>query len=264
MAFDFSEYAEFEQQYTVEDCRRDLGTVVQWFRERDYHQFAMEVCLVKERKLPIEVGDMLDLFWVDEDLPLGALPDWMKSDSLGVVRGKNIVQMGRLVYPVKDVYGNVAGFVGWDPFVQPKYLDSRNYGYKAKRTMLMGMEKMYEYYTSDEPVYLVEGVVCMAYLRSKGFNALAALGSFLTPYVLVMLRRFGRRLIVIPDCDAAGDKFVRQCKFKLIQATIVQPKYGKDVDGCRKEEDGKYEEQLLKDLVGLKNPFYRTIVFIRR
>lgn len=264
MTFDFSEWYEFEKQYTVEDCRQDLNNVVAFFREQDYHKFAMEVCLQTERKLPLEVGDMLDLFWVDEDIPIGALPEWMRDESLGVVYKHHIRESGRLVYPVKDVNGDVAGFVGWDPTVEPKYLDSKNYGYKAKKTMVLGMEKMYEYYTSTAPVYVVEGPVCMAYLRSQGFQALSTLGSFLTPYVIIMLRRFGRRLIMIPDCDAAGDKFVRQCKFKLPQSTIVQPKYGKDVDGCRKFEDGKYEKQLLKDLKGLENPFYITNVFIRR
>ncbi len=264
MAFDFAEWWELEQQYSVEDCRHDLNTVVQFFREQDYHEEAMRICVEQERKLPIEVADMLDLFFVDEDLPVGALPEWMQSETLGVVYKRHIRNEGRLVYPVKDVNGNVAGFVGWDPFVQPKYLDSKNYGYKAKNTMLLGMEKMYEYYTSNKPVYVVEGPVCMAYLRSKGFQALSTLGSFLTVYVLIILRRFGRRLIMIPDCDEAGDKFVRQCKFKLTQATIVQPKYGKDVDGCRKIDDGKYEEQLLADLRGLENPFYRTTVFLRR
>lgn len=264
MAFDFAEWYELEKQYTVEDCRQDLNTVVQFFREQDYHKEAMEICLTIERKLPIEVADMLDLFWIDENISVGALPEWMHTNALGIVKKGFIREAGRLIYPVKDVYGDVAGFVGWDPTVQPKYLDSKNYGYKAKTTMLLGMEKMQEYYESKEPVYVVEGPVCMAYLRSQGFNALSTLGSFLTPYVAVILRRFGHRLIMIPDCDEAGDKYVRQCKFKLIQATVVQPKYGKDIDGCRKIDDGKYEQQLLADLKGLTNPFFRTTVLIRR
>ena len=61
-----------------------------------------------------------------------------------------------------------------------------------------------EYYDNDKPVYLVEGIVCCLYLRSKGFQAFASLGSHLTPYVITILSRFGNRLIVIPDNDTIG------------------------------------------------------------
>lgn len=262
--FDFEKYGAFEKQYTVEDCRRDLNNVVTFFREQDYHQAYMKAALVEERQLPIEVADMLDLFWVSEDLPVGSFPEWMQSESLGVVRKGYSVMFGRLVYPVKDVNGDVMGFVGWDPFVEPKYLDSKNYGYKAKSTSLLGMERIRDYYTNDKMVIVVEGAVCMAYLRVNKFQAMATLGSILTPYVVQILRRFGRRLLVIPDNDEAGDSYVRQVKYKVPKALIWQPKYGKDVDGCRKLDEHVYEQDLLNDLRNASNPFYIPKIFIRR
>lgn len=262
--FDFDKYGAFERQYTVDDCRRDLNNAVTFFREQDYHEAYMRAALVEERQLPIEVADMLDLFWVSEELPVGSFPEWMQSESLGLVRKGYSTMFGRLVYPVKDVRGDVMGFCGWDPFVEPKYLDSKNYGYKAKAFSLLGMEMLPEYYRNDKPVIVIEGPVCMAYLRVNGFQALSTLGSVLTPYVYQILRRFGNRLLVIPDNDPAGDSYAKQCKYKLPKAVVWQPKYGKDVDGCRKIDDHIHEESLLNDLRNCGNIFYIPKTFIRR
>lgn len=260
----FNEFELDIHEYSIDDTREDLNRIVKYFQSMDYHEHAMDVCIVNERQLPRHVADDADCFFITEDFTLALLPEWMKVDSLGMVRKNWITQIGRLVYPVKDVNGNVMGFCGWDPTVEPKYLDSKNYGYKAKATTLYGMEKLPEYYRSGKPVFVTEGIVCCLYLRSQGFQALAALGSHLTPYVIQILRRFGVNLIMVPDNDEAGNSFIKQIKRELKLATIIQVRYGKDIDGCRKIENHVYEEQLLKELSSLTNPFIRTNLLIRR
>lgn len=262
--YGFDDYDIYEEEYSVDAAREDLGRIVQYFKSQDYWEEAMTAFFVNYRKLPMEVAVAADAFAVDENTPVGSLPDWMKSEPLGFVKRDWIPMAGRCVLPVKDVMGNVAGFVGWDPFEKPKYLDSRNYGYKAKQTMLYGMEKMKEYYTSGKPVILTEGLMDTLYLRWKGFQALASLGSYLTPYIRVILNRFGDRLIAVPDNDETGDKYVEQCKRDLKRAIVMQVAYGKDIEGCRRVDDGKYEEQLLSELRSITNPFVRTNLLIRR
>lgn len=251
-------------EYSIEDLREDLGRVVDYFKNESYWKLAMEAFIVNYRKLPMQVAIDSDAFAIEENTPLATLPEWMKSDALGVVKWKNIVMAGRCVFPVKDVNGAVAGFVGWDPFAEPKYLDSKNYGYKAKQTMLYGMEKLPEYYKSKKPVFVTEGLMDTLYLRFKGFQALATLGSYMTPYVVQILSRFKDRLAMVPDNDPTGDNYVKQVKRCLPKAMVFQVAHGKDIEGCRKVEDGVYEQQLLNELESITNPFVRTSLLIRR
>ena len=262
--YGIEDYELYVDEYSVEDVRADLHRIVDYFRAMDYHQHACKLFLEDTRELPSTVESEYEVFCVDENTPIGSLPDWMKSESLGFVRGNFIPQSGRCVFPVKDVLGQVMGFVGWDPTCEPKYLDSKNYGYKAKATTLFGMEKLPEYYMSNEPVFITEGLMCTVYLRCQGFQAMASLGSWLTPYVIQILKRFGSRLIAIPDNDETGDKYVKQLKRALPKACVMQVTKGKDIDGCRRLEEHKYEEQLLRDLRGLSNPFYWTSPLVIR
>lgn len=265
--FGLDDYELELNDYTIEEAREDLGRVVSYFKNQDYWEEAMNAFFTY-RDLPISVAIDSDAFAIDEMTPVDALPEWMKTEALGIVRKHFIPMAGRCVFPVKDVKGNVAGFVGWDPMtdqkISPKYLDSKNYGYRAKEAMVYGMEKMPEYYTSTEPVIVTEGLMDTLYLRYKGFQALATLGSYLTPYLIVILNRLGRRCVMIPDNDQTGDKYVRQIKRVLPKAIVYQAAMGKDIEGFRKLEDHKYEEALLNELRMVSNPFARTELLIRR
>lgn len=258
------DYQLYVQEYSIEDTRADLGKIVKYFQEQPYHEHAMKLFIEDYRQLQLQVAYDADAFCVDEEIDISQFPEWMNIESLGFIKNRWCPMWGRCVFPVKDVKGQVMGFCGWDPFVDPKYLDSKNYGYKAKLTTLYGMEKLPEYYTSDKPVFVTEGLMCCLYLRSQGFQALATLGSHLTPYVISILSRFGNRLVMIPDNDETGDNYVRQVKYKLPRAICVQVAYGKDIEGCRKLDGHKYEEQLLRELKLLSNPFERTYLLIRR
>ena len=267
--YGFDEFDLYVDDYDIEDTREDLDRIVKYFQSMEYYDLACDLHFPKWRDLPLEVAKISDCFFVDEDTDPESLPDWMKSAPLGFVKGKSIPMWGRMCFPVKDVHGHTMGFVGWDPTVDkedkaPKYLDSKNYGYKAKSTTMYGMEKLPEYYASTKPVFVTEGLMCTNYLRLNGFQSLSTLGSYLTPYVIQILKRFGSRLVMVPDNDETGDKFAKQCRTKLPGSIIVQCKYGKDIEGCRKVEDHKYEKELLKDLENCSNPFAKTSILIRR
>lgn len=259
-----------EREFSIEETRKDMSRMVEWFCNQPMQERYLEIAMWNERKIPVEIAKEQKVFFVDDEMVPAFLPEEFRSESLGFVRGNFLTFAGRLVYPVMDVKGEVMGFCGWDKFVKPKYLDSHNQGYKAKQSTFYGMEKLPEAYRSTEPVYLVEGIVCALYLRSKGFLAFASLGSQLTPYVISILQRFGRRLCVIPDNDTvgksieeinatnrtAGDGYVAQAKRSLPKATILQSVVAKDVDDTRLFEGGKYEQQFLYELKQVMiNPF---------
>ena len=151
--------------------------------------------------------------------------------------------------------GDVAGFVGYDKFEKPKYLDSVSYGYKAKRTMLYGMENLPKYY-DDGYCFFTEGPMCALWLRQEGFNALSTLGSYTSPYVNEIINRFGPMGIMVPDTDLSGNKWKKNLRYAGVKAQIWQMLQAKDTDDARQLNPEIKEEIILK----LKNPFRESIL----
>lgn len=248
---------------TIKEQRELLTEAVKWFQQQEDQEEALQA-VAKERGLSVEVLRQHDCFFINEQLTLIFIPEKYKDETLGLVRNNYIVYSGRFVYPVKDPAGLVMGLCGWDPYVQPKYLDSKNFGYKAKHNTMYGMEKLYNYYKSDKPVIIVEGIVDCLLLRDNGFQALAALGSMLTAYIVTILSRFKDRCIVIPDNDnykgdaedrTAGEGFVKQVFWRLPDAKVYQTTTAKDLDDVvRSSELSRLN--LLEDLRNIDNMFY--------
>lgn len=253
----YDEYV--EQVFTVDDCREDFEKVKKYFQDKEYHKNAMIAFFTNWRKMPDGVAEDADAFFIDEDITVTDIPDWMKAQPYGLVRRNQLVMSGRCCLPVKTPKGKIAGFLGWDPTVTPKYLDSLNYGYKATTTMLYGMENIGTYYNNDKPVFLTEGSMCTLWLRSQGYQALSSLGSTLTPYMVSILSRFKNRLYAVPDNDTAGFSFKKSIKYKLPQANVLMVREGKDIDGCREN----HKDELLEDLQNIQNILYKPKILIR-
>lgn len=264
-----------EAEYTIERTREDLTQAVEFFKSLDYWEHAIDVAMVNERKLPKDTALEHDVFFIDEEMVVDEIPEEYRVEALGLVRKNYVVYAGRLVYPVKDVRGKVMGFCGWDNMESPKYLDSKNHGYKAKQNTLYGMEKLTEYYTSGNPVYFTEGIVCCLYLRSIGLQALAFLGSSITPYVLEIMRRFAV-VVVISDNDVlghplgelhefkpAGEHLVQIVKHKVSKAIVVQSLIAKDVDDTRLVEECKFEKKFIEELRTVAKCPYLPFMTIR-
>lgn len=251
-----------EDVYTIDNARKELKDIIDYFQSQEYFEEAL-TAVSDARQLPADALRDYGCFYVPEELSANDLPEWMTKDSLGFCHGRYLSQSGRWVYPVKDNKGAVMGFLGWDKFVEPKYLDSKNYGYKAKIYSLWGMEELPTYYRDKKPVFITEGVVCAFWLRTQGFHSLAMLGSNMSPYVRVIVNRLGSRAVVIADNDEAGYTFIKRLKYSKPKALMFQARYGKDVDGMRLYEDGRYLKEMLIDLNNMGNPFYTPKMFIR-
>ena len=238
-------------EYSVTDSRNQLTELTEWFKQLEEQEAYLKAC-AEARHLPVEVFKSAGCFFVDEEFNKELLKDEWLHETLGFVKFNELVYAGRLVYPIYDVSNRVMGFTGWDKFARPKYLDSVNHGYKAKKSTFYGMEMLKEYYTNNKTVFVVEGIVCCLVLRMLGYQALASLGSYLTKYQIQILKRFGERLVVIPDSDEAGNKYVNQVKKELKEARVLQPReMNYDIDELyHKNADG-----LIKDLETISNPF---------
>lgn len=227
---------------TVAENRNKLDEIARLFREIPEQDDFITGFAMMRNNFPKQALIDAGAFAVPHDYTAYFLPEELRHDSLGFCRDGALVYAGRFVYPVYDNKGHVAGWCGYDMFETPKYLDSTNYGYTAKGGMFYGSEKLPEYYRSDKPVIVVEGIVCCLWLRSQGFQALSSLGSNLSPYMTTILKRFGRRCVVIPDADEAGTKYRRQVKSRLPLAKCVQSCVAKDIDDSRKVEPKLAEE----------------------
>lgn len=246
-----------QQADSVAKSREQLDQISAIMRSRpEYHDW-VEVFAESRDNFPVDALIEADAFGVDvDDTPGLLLPEELCHDSLGFVHNDRLVFAGRFVYPVKDTKGHVAGWCGYCGPDTPKYLDSKNYGYSAKNALFYGAERLPEYYKSDKPVIVVEGIVCCLWLRWAGFQALASLGSYLTPYMITVLKRFGRRVVVIPDADAAGNKYRAQVRRELPLAKTLQSSVAKDIDDSRKVCD-----YLAEDLATAIQPFGASKIF---
>lgn len=262
-----------EEQYDrigVPAKRQDLNGIVEFFKKDPLWKHYCEL-IAEARHLKPETMMQADMFHIPLEFPIRELPEKYRHDSCGLCKNNHILQAGRAVFPVKDIKGDVMGFCGWDKFEEPKYLDSRGYGYIAKETMFFGMENMISYYKGEftldsklpplkvqEPwLIVVEGMMCMFALREKGFPAVAKLGSYTSPYVKEMMSRFGKHCIQISDADEAGSKDRFYLHKDLPDVKIVQSKIAKDFDDSRLVTEDVYE-----DLVNIMNKrFYRPKYF---
>lgn len=241
---------------SIADTRLKLNEIARIFQSRPEQDVWIEAFASLRGNFPVAALKDAGAFAVDCDDTPSLLPEELQHDSLGFVSGQHLVFRGRFVYPVKDTKGNVAGWCGYDAFENPKYLDSKNYGYSAKDSLFFGAEMLPVYYRSKRTVFVVEGIVCCLWLRSQGFQALASLGSYLTPYMVAILRRFGSRCIVIPDSDEAGTKYRRQVAACLPLAKCVQSCVAKDIDDSRQKCSS-----LADELRRLEHPFSRSSLF---
>lgn len=250
-----------ESENSIEKTRDLLTEAVTFFSSQYGNAHKLNLIFSAFRdNFKIDKLEEKEIFLYDMDAFRGLdIPSKFKSYSLGLFNDEHSCRYaGRVVYPVRDVTGKVMGLCGWDGVDLPKYLDSKTYGYNAKNNCMYGMEKLPDYYKSNKPVIIVEGIACCNYLRSEGLQSLAILGSYLSKYVIEILKRFGPNCIMFPDNDEAGLSVLRSSKYNLPTARCYVSLIAKDIDDTRRFDGGKYEAQLLEELQMLANPFYNN------
>lgn len=112
----------------------------------------------------------------------------------------------RLMFPVFDVRGNVIGFSGrilGDG--EPKYMNSPETPVFSKSRNLFGMNLAKK--TKLGYVILCEGNVDVVAMHQAGFdNAVASLGTSLTPEQARLISRYVNEVVIAYDNDGAGQK----------------------------------------------------------
>jgi len=113
---------------------------------------------------------------------------------------------GRLIFPIADVRGRVVGFGGRILGEgEPKYLNSPETPLFHKGALLYGLDRARGAIRTASLAILVEGYVDAIRLQAAGIlNAVAPLGTALTPEQARILRRYTKQVALVYDADTAG------------------------------------------------------------
>ena len=118
---------------------------------------------------------------------------------------------GRVIFPIIDLRGNVIGFGGrvLSSDKGPKYLNSSDtLAYKKSRNLFaMNFAKN----AADKRLILCEGYMDTVSMHQAGFdNAIATLGTALTPEQARLIAHYTDEVILAYDSDEAGQKATRR------------------------------------------------------
>jgi DNA primase len=121
---------------------------------------------------------------------------------------------GRLIFPIADTLGRVIAFGGRGlAGEEPKYLNSPETPLYQKGQTLYALHRARERMTETRRALLVEGYVDCLMAHQHGFGeAVAVLGTALTPQQLGLLRRYADEAILFFDADRAGQEAARRAE----------------------------------------------------
>ncbi|MGE5256292.1 MAG: DNA primase [Hyphomicrobiales bacterium] len=119
----------------------------------------------------------------------------------------------RVMFPICDENSRVVGFGGrvMDD-ASPKYLNSPETPVYLKRRILYGLHRAKDACRAEGTVFIVEGYLDLIALHQHGIrNAVATLGTALSPEHIRLLKRFAGHLVLVYDSDEAGIRSAQRC-----------------------------------------------------
>ncbi|MDX1619912.1 MAG: DNA primase [Nitriliruptorales bacterium] len=156
--------------------------------------------------------------------------------------GLRDVFRGRLIFPVRDLSGDVIGFGGrvlpgldYGDFDPPKYLNSRETRLYHKQRVLYGLHEGRSDVVREEEVLVCEGYTDVMALHQAGFaNAVATCGTAVGQEHLRILGRYAQRIVLAFDPDEAGAKAATRA---WEEARKLEQGYGGPADDDRRTFD---------------------------
>ncbi|MCX7881128.1 MAG: DNA primase [Patescibacteria group bacterium] len=163
---------------------------------------------------------------------------------------------GRLIFPIKDIRGNVIGFSGRvldDKEGEAKYINTPETPIYHKRESLFGIDLAKEAIKNNNSVFLVEGEFDMISCYQRGIeNIVAIKGSAVTKEQLMLLKRYTNRIILTLDADLAGQEAVKKGAEEAenldfeIQVIVID--FAKDPDEAIKKDGERFKKLLKKPI----------------
>ncbi len=147
----------------------------------------------------------------------------------------------RLMFPISDVQGNVAGFTARvldeTKDKMGKYINTPQTAIYDKGSMLYGLDKAKTAIRKQNQAVLVEGNMdCISSHQAGVKNVVASSGTALTQHQVTLLKRFSENVALSFDADAAGENAaLRGIDVALsagLNIKVVSVPEGKDPDDC--------------------------------
>ena len=150
---------------------------------------------------------------------------------------------GRVVFPIRDLSGHVAGFSAraLEADQQPKYINSSESLIFHKGELLYGLWEARDGIRKAGHAVLVEGQMDVVAMHRAGLtNAVAPMGTALTEQQVRLVSRFTDRLVLMFDGDEAGtkaaDKALKVLLPTAVRGTVVPLPDGEDPDSILNAE----------------------------
>lgn len=163
---------------------------------------------------------------------------------------------GRLMFPIREVNGNVIGFTGRllpefekRDLGQGKYVNSPQTLVYDKSKVLFGLDKAKQAIRENNLAIVVEGQMDCLTAHQFGFkNVVASSGTALTLEQAAILKRYTSRLAFAFDMDAAGrlalERGSEQAFAFEFEALAVSLPAGKDPDECIRKDIKGWESSI--------------------
>ena len=171
---------------------------------------------------------------------------------------------GRIMFPIIDVSGEVIAFGGriiGDG--TPKYLNSSDTPVFNKRRNLYALN--YAKATTDSSLILCEGYMDVIALHQAGFyNAVATLGTAITPEQARVMTRYANKIYICYDSDEAGrkatDKAIALLSEAGLSVKVITVKNAKDPDEYIKKFGNAAFSALINGSEGKIDFRFRTLM----
>lgn len=138
-------------------------------------------------------------------------------------RGRYDFFRNRVMFPIKDITGNVVAFGGRDMGDSPaKYINSPETPVYKKSKVLYGLHEAREALRKGSQALLVEGYFDLLRCFDAGIeNVVASCGTALTAEQASLIRRYVNEVVLVYDGDAAGIKAAMKGCSVLVEAGLT-------------------------------------------
>ena len=158
---------------------------------------------------------------------------------------------GRLIFPIIDNFGNVIGFGGraTDDETKPKYLNTSDTAVFKKSRNLFALN--FARTACEEYIILCEGYMDVIAVNIAGCpNAVATLGTALTPEQARIMAKYTKKVIISYDSDEAGQAAAKRAIALLeeagLEVSVLKMRDAKDPDEYIKKFGAQKFRELLE------------------
>lgn len=160
----------------------------------------------------------------------------------------------RLMFPIRDERGRVAGFGGrllpgealGAGDAQPKYVNTPQSPIFDKGAILYGLDRAKEAIRGEGRAVIVEGYMDAIAAHEHGFaNVVASMGTALTERQVTLLKRQSSTLVLALDADNAGSEATLRSVYEIVNNNLTRRPVPNSRGVVRQEETPDIELRVL-------------------